>query len=384
MLGKRASPMARLPARDSGRTGLRAGRARAGLFLAGPRQGHRALAAALAALALTAGIPDPSAFAEPRLGDQPVLSIGVAPSITALDLHPGEAKRLTVTFTSGGNRGCDVQARPQDALRRQQGLEFAEPGEEFWSAGNWLTVEPPAFTMRSNERRELAVTLAVPEGTPEGEYYAALSIGASPSDQPGLPSGASLQFKGNVVSLFCIAIGGHGERSARLVPYGEVPFGPVPGDEFPIRALGALKHWWLSCVIRTRNVAILAEGQPLKVFAPLENTSKVHVQPRVTVTFRKQSTVLRQVTTSGDIILPAEKKTIEAVWPDAPPYGLYDLDLEVEYGGPEPIEVSRSFLILPVKGILGLVVLSFGLGYFLAGRKRGKTSPIPPSSRLPA
>jgi len=53
------------------------------------------------------------------------------------------------------------------------------------------------------------------------------------------------------------------------------------------------------------------------------------------------------------------------------------LRISMVYGGPEPVEVERTFLRLPVRAIAGVVAMAFGLGYLMArrGRRIGRASP---------
>lgn len=392
LLGLKPSSRLERPAPGPGRTDFAKSQASAGRSRKPGRRRNRLpaapfacavlallfLAAQPATVALSAVTPSP---APPD--NRPVLSVGISPVVTALDLRAGETATLTAVFSSGGTESFQAQVSLRDGLRGPQGFQFAGPGKEFWSAGNWLTVEPVEFHMGPNESRELTAKLTVPETTPDGEYYAAFTVKAVPDPPPGGPVGTTLSFAGSVGSLVCVAVGQNLERAAVLIPYGDVPLGLSPNQSLWTRLAAKVKHWWLGLVINKRNVAIVAEGQPLTAFAPLRNPGKVHIQPRVTATFRKGKTVLGRIVASGEIILPGEKKIVETPWVDSPLYGTCALDLEVEYGGPEPIRVSRTFLILPVKGILGLAVLAFGLGYLVASRGKRKAAPRPPSAQLP-
>jgi len=381
----------RLPAHGRGPSGWTGGRTLAGSSI--PARTFRARPAAFLlsviclSLSLTLltspGYPPASASALAAPG-QPILSIGVSPVITAYDLGRGQTVTVKAVFSSGGTESFQAQVYLYDALRRgTSGFEFTEPGAEFWSAGGWLTADPMAFPMRPNQRQEVLVKLTVPEDAPAGEYYAAFGVTATPDTVAG-PSSASVQVNGSVISVICVAIGEGLDRSARLIPYGDVPRDASPTETPAARLAGALRHWWLGLVIGDWNVARLAEGQVFRVFAPIENTGGVHIQPRVTATFRKGARVVRGVVVSGQIILPGDKELVEIPWTDAPFYGRYRMDLEVEYGGPEPLKVSRSFFIFPVKGIVGIVLLAFGLGYFMARRGRKKATPVSPSPGLPA
>lgn len=382
----------RLPAHGRGPCGWTDGRALAGSSIPARRLRARPAAFLLPVICLSLsltlltspGRPTASALAAPGQPGQPILSIGVSPVITAYDLRRGETVTVKAIFSSGGTESFQAQVYLYDALRRgTSGFEFTEPGAEFWSAGGWLTADPVAFPMQPNERREVLVKLTVPKDTPSGEYYAAFGVTATPDTVAG-PSSASVQVNGSVISVICVAIGEGLDRSARLIPYGDVPRDASPTETPAARLASTLRHWWLSLVIGDWNVAHLAEGQVFRVFAPIENTGGVHIQPRVTATFLKGDRVVRGVVVSGQIILPGDKELVEIPWADAPFYGRYRIDLEVEYGGPEPIKVSRSFFILPVKGIVGIVLLASGLGYFMARRERKKATPVSPSRGLPA
>lgn len=346
-----------------------------------------ALGLALFSLLTAAGQPaeghGPSAAPSSGEPGQQVLSIGLAPVKAALDLRAGQETSLTAIFCTGSGQKLHAAVDVRDGLRRgSEGFEFAPPGQEYWSAGRWLTVEPAEFDIGPNERRDLLVTVKVPEGIPDGEYYAGFFVRAAPATGSG--SGVSLQVAGSVGSVVCIAVGDHLARSARLVTYGDVPRTPSSSPSLWSRAASAVRHWWRCLVIDDRNVAWLTEGQPLVVFLPLENTGATHIQPRVTLTFSRGGRVLQSVAGDGEMVLPGDARVIEVTWLDAPLYGRLRMKLEIEYGGSEPIVATHDFVILPVKGILGLAALAFGLGYFAARGGRRRAQPAPPPAKPPA
>jgi len=346
-----------------------------------------ALSASPAQAASAGGTSSPAAHGGPAMlaqeeddegpGLNDVLSIGLAPVKTALDLGRGESRTFTATFSAGGNEPIHASVTYSDVLlRADSGFEFLEPGEEYWSAGNWLTVSPLEFDLDPGQRQELTVTVTVPQDVPDGEYYAAFLVGAAPRSDAA--EGATVQVGGRLTSVICVAIGENLGRSARLVPYGHVPRADTGARGWD-RIVGTLGHGLRCLVIDERNVAFLAEARPLRIFVPLENTCEVHVEPRVTASFYEGDSLRRRVIYGGEIILPGRSKVIQIEWPAPPIFGRFRLELRVEYGGPEPIEVERTFWILPVKGILGLIAVAFGLGYLSATRGRRGRVAAPPS-----
>lgn len=309
------------------------------------------------------------------IGSRDVLSIGLAPVKSAFDLNRGESRAFTAYFTAAGNEPVHATVSYSDVLLRSDGgFEFLEPGEEYWSAGKWLSVSPLEFALEPGQQQLLTVILTVPEDVPDGEYYAAFFVRADPRSEPGASTGVLVG--GRLTSVVCMAIGESFSRSARLVPYGDVPReNPSLGGWAGIVA--TLTHWHRCLVIDERNVAILAEPKPLTVFVPLENTSSVHIEPRVTASFSQGETLQHKVIYSGEIILPGRSKVLAVQWSAPPVFGQFRLELEIEYGGPEPIEVERVFWVVPLKGIVGLLAIAFGLGYLSATRTRSR-------SRIPA
>lgn len=315
------------------------------------------------------------------LGEQQgVLSVSLAPAKTVLALTAGASRTFPAFYRAGGNLPVRATATSRDAVPRTEGgFEFRDPGREFWSAGSWVKVEPAEFDVAPGGRQDLRVTVSVPPGTPDGEYYAAFAVTTKPGESSA--PGMNVQIGGAIVSVIYITVGEEVGRSAELVPYGEVP---KPSGQGPIswtRLLAAVRRWWLSAVVRDRNVAALVEGRPLVVFVPLENTGKTHIQPRITATLYRGETQLRSVTYEGDVIVPGGIEAFEIRWWEAPLYGRLRLALLIEYGGDRPITAERSFLVLPVKGILGLVLLAYGLGY-LSARRAGRTKRGTPSTGI--
>lgn len=301
--------------------------------------------------------------------DVPVLSIGLSPLEEALDLRAGETGTFTALFRCEGNQPVRVSVQVKDTVyHKDAGWEYLDPGGEIWSAGSWLAVEPAEFDLAPGEKQELGVTVTVPGGTPDGEYYATLFTVARRADQPEGAPGVGLQ--GSIGCRVSIATGEGLERLARFVPYSSVPRQRNPGGSWLQRLGQWLTFEWRSLVIDERHVALVAEGHPLRLFVPIENIGAAHIQPRVTATFKQGDTVLQQVIASGAIVVPEESEVIEMQWPLAPALGVYQVELTVEYGGQEPLQADTTFAIFPVKGALGLIILAFGLGYFAAARRR--------------
>jgi hypothetical protein len=309
-------------------------------------------------------------------GDQPpTLSLGLAPVKTAFDLVAGESRIITATVNGGGNIDLQVQVLYRDALRRdQQGFEYVEPGREFWSAGSWLTVTPAEFGLSPGQRQTLRTVVTVPPDTPDGEYYAAFQVSASPTVAPA--DGTTVQVAGRLTSLIILAVGQSIPREARLIPYGDVPWAPQGS------ALGAVgeraAHLWRCLAIDDRNVAVFAEGRPLRVFVPLENTGKTYIQPRVTVTISQGDAVSRTLVLEGEILLSGDRRALELAWTDSPLLGRFDLEIRVDYGGSEPLMAACRVTVFPVKGAMGIVAMAFGVGYLTArwGRRRTPSRPV--------
>ena len=302
------------------------------------------------------------------------LSVGLTPVKTALDMRPGETVTFPATFSCAGSVPIRAKVSYRDAVVGNEGFVYAEPGPEFWSAGSWLKVEPEEFEIGPGQSRRLTVTVTVPPGTPDGQYYAAFFVQAAPSTGSGT---STVGLAGTIVSVVMISMGENTGRSAQLVPYGHVPRSD-DGASGWAGITGSIRHWWRCLVIRARNAAFICETRPLKIFVPLENTGASHVQPRITVSLYEGGVLRHEEVVVGDIILPGKAKITEAAWRDPPLFARLRLDLKVEYGGAEPIEVERTFWVVPVKGILGLLVIAFGLGYLGAnrGRKRERQRPV--------
>jgi len=318
------------------------------------------------AAAPLASAPMAQAEDEPDDG-RGVLSVGLAPVEAGFDLRAGESQTFTATFYVAGNEPVHAVVDYHDALLRETGFEYLEPGEEYWSAGSWLTVEPSEFEVEPSGRHTLSVTVTVPEDVADGEYYAAFSVRGAPRE--GTEGGTRVSLNARMISVVCVAVGENVDRSARLVPYAYVPRGETGARGWD-RAKETLAHWLRCLVIRGRNVAFLVDAKPVTVFVPLENTCEAHLQPRVTASFYEGDSLRRRVTYSGEILFPGRSEVISLDWPAPPLFGRLRLELEVEYGGREAIMVERTFWAVPVKGLLGLAAAAFGLGYLSATRGR--------------
>ncbi len=304
------------------------------------------------------------------------LSIGLSPVKTGLDLKAGDTITFAAKFSCAGFVPINARITYKDTFVSDQSFAFADPGTEFWSAGTWLKVEPEEFSLSPGQSQNLQVTVTVPPETPDGQYYAAFFVQASPAATSG---SSNVGFAGTIASIVCISMGEGAGRSARLVPYGYVPR-VDDGSQRWTKLVGSLRHWWRCLVTKARNVAFVTETRPIKIFAPIENVGGAHIQPRVTASLYEGESLRHKTVMTGDIILPGHSKITELAWPDPPLFARVRLELKVEYGGPEPIEVERTFFVLPVKGILGLLAVAFGLGYLGANRGRKRATRPPAAS----
>jgi hypothetical protein len=331
-------------------------------------------AVAVTAMVFASSPVSPAASAAAGGDQPPTLSLGLAPVKTALDLVAGESRITTAAVNGGGNIDLQVQVLYRDALRLgRKGFEYVEPGREFWSAGSWLTVTPAEFALSPGQRQTLRTAITVPPDTPDGEYYAAFQVSASPTVAPA--DGTTVRVAGRLTSLIILAVGKNIPREARTIAYGDVPWAPQGSGLGAVGEQAA--HLWRCLTIDDRNVAVLAEGRPLRVFVPLENTGKTYIQPRVTVTISQDDVVRRVLVLEGEIILSGERLALELAWTDAPLFGRFDLETRVDYGGSEPLTTTHHVTVFPVKGAMGIVAMAFGLGYFTARWDRRRTPPRP-------
>lgn len=280
-------------------------------------------------------------------------TVGVAPSRLAFDLKPADRHTLTLSYHNGGPETLAVTVYPMDYRRQSDGtVRYLEPSGPL-SGGNWIRVEPAAFAAPPGSRTPIRVTVEVPADTPYGEYHAVIFMEAAPPAGEG-----TLRLGARVGTVLYMAVGEDLLRAAALVPYGQARRPVEPG------LLAAARERLRAFTVGSRHVPVLVTGRPFRVFVPVANRGNIHIRPEARISIGRaggEPEVLRHI---GEVILAGDAKILQLQWGNPPFIGIARLELEVEYGGPEPLRSASATLIFPFDLVIGLTLVVLGLRLF--------------------
>ena len=111
----------------------------------------------------------------------PPPALTIAPSIIELEVKPGEKYEEVLYVTNGTSSPLPVTTDFKDYTMDEEGMPVYFEDTSGWSPRDWITVEPPDFILRDNERHEIILDVNVPEKAKSGSHIAALFF------QPVLP-----------------------------------------------------------------------------------------------------------------------------------------------------------------------------------------------------
>jgi len=284
--------------------------------------------------------------------------VGVAPSRLAFDLEPSERRSFTLNYYNNGAESLQVRVYPMDYLRRPDGtVLYLEPADRLSGSG-WIEVQPASFVAPPRSRNPVQVTVEVPEDTPDGEYHAVVFMEALPATEEG-----TLRLGARVGSVLYMAVGTQFVRAAALVPYGRAVH-PVPHGQGLERLLHLVRERLRAITVGRRHVPLVVTGRPFVIFVPIANLGNVHIRPEVTVKVARGGGEPRVLRHLGEVILAADAKIIELRWQDPPFLGLVRVEVQVDYGGPEPLRAAVTSLVFPLDLLFGLGLLAAGLRLF--------------------
>lgn len=224
-------------------------------------------------------------------------ALGISPAIIELILERGGTREKKISVFNVTNFPLPVKGKAESFFV----VEDLEPGaEEIFDVSSWITIEPADFILQPQEKKEIQVTINVPEEAEPGGHYAALYF------QPLIPV--------EVLSPQTAFL------TARV---GTLGFFVVKGEIVEEAELEEIE------------VARVQQFGPVDFGIPIKNSGNVHILPsgKITVTdiFGREREAIELAPTT---VLPHTSKVIEGQWEKKFLLGRFVVEAEVSYGSP--------------------------------------------------
>jgi hypothetical protein len=307
------------------------------------------------AIAIIITVITPQVFAQQ-------LSLSLSPPLVELIIKPGKSVLVAYDFINNGDPNyfsASVSSfEPKDNLGNIR-LKNVPTGPIRFSLDNSDIQLDQPFFLKTRQRQQLLLRIRTPEGAPNGDYYYSLLVSSQPvGGNEGRSLGAA---RGTIASNILITV----TDSGRIDIKGKIAFFDViPRFSFP---LGKTK------------INIFDSNDPIPVVLIVANQGQNLIKPRGQISLignfgeqihyeilpqniLSQSQRLIQATPSAQIQTKQPVSTIISGFF----VGRYRLSAEVYFGeGPVKLSAATSFIAVPFKFILGLLVASiFGVIIF--------------------
>lgn len=286
----------------------------------------------------------------------------MAPSLVPLKLRAGDRYDGQLLLFNDGYESVTVRAYPQKYLVFPDGgIKYvAVPASDRDEPVNWIRLEWSETPMRPMERRNFTFSIEVPRETRlAGDSYAVIFFEAAASAAASRAEPVALSARVGAVLFLTI-----GDKVPPVVTWTSVwdAAGKVgsPGTTALASWWTRLRRLWLALAHSgTRSVPWITEGRPLDVAAPLRNAGNVHVTPVITAVIRGPGGLEEERLVERDeaILLPGRPRLYQVAWKRTPVFGLRRVDLEVNYGGPEPLRRSEWVVLFPWRTLFSLALI---------------------------
>jgi hypothetical protein len=249
---------------------------------------------------------------------------------------PGQTVTTEVEVMNPGAAPTTLQSSATDFVAEGESgkPQFLPTGKSAWSMSNWVSTDPPTFTLKPGEKKKVTVKIAIPGNAEPGGHYAAVLFSAAPSG---------------------------GGQTAVVAKVGTLILLTVKGD-MTVKGTAVVASPWV------------VEKGPVAVPVRFTNAGNVHVRPtgEVQVT-QLWGAPVTTVKVTGENVLPGSDRLLAASWA-SPGLGVYLAHADLKYGTPEQSLLTPNSLVIVFPWTLALgalVVFALGLGTaLLIGRRR--------------
>jgi hypothetical protein len=292
----------------------------------------RRLFACLAAVAVVAATGGHATAAEQR-------HEGFAMFVTPARLHLSAADAdgsHTFRVTNEGSVAFDVVTRVGELRQGADGSITQVAGDEA-SATTWLRVEPQRFTLEPGGEQAVEVAIDVPDVPEPGEKQLGITF-TSPGSRAGNGSD-NIVIDRSVGAQLLIGVPGDVERDLH-----------VSGLELPF--------------------LLDSSAGPARVTAKVENRGNV------TERFEEAGRLPLRVrgATAGEfedfIVFPGNTREVKALWESPPMFCWCTARVSVINSAGDPVVATDRVLVLPIRLIVGVLLLAFGMRLMWRARRR--------------
>lgn len=270
-------------------------------------------------------------------------NLSISPRRREVVLRPGESRAVPVYVENLETKTVILKAIENDFIAGddESGAPSIILNETEYAPTHSLKrfMEPlGSITVQPGERKEVKVTINVPENASAGGYYGALRFA------PANPDGSEIvNVSASVASLIILTVPGNLTESLQLT-------------NFDILQNG-------------EKASKLSNSKNVSVRLRFENKGNVHLAPFGTVSVLKGSsrdplyTVQFNDKQPVDLVLPDSARKFDIPLEKFGKFGKYTVKVVISYGSSnETIEVQKSIWIIPTSyvfgGILGIVVIA--------------------------
>lgn len=296
-----------------------------------------------------------AATASSTAPNQSTNTFRISPTRTDVTIPAGTSKEISTFVTNITDRPITVKPIANDFVA---GDEFGNPSlildeNEFAPTHSLKRYMKPlsAVTIQPDERKEIKVTVAIPQNAAAGGYYGALRY--APVD----PSGEqSLSLSTSAASLILVTVPGDLQESLELT-------------NFDVQQEG-------------ETVTKLSSADDVKLLLRFQNRGNVQVYPFGKVYVKKGDKVVYDASFNQenpkDSVLPDSARRWEVPLQGFGSFGKYEVGGTFTYGTTnKTIEIVKTIWIIPtslillvIGGIIALVAIIFAIRGFLKSYKK--------------
>lgn len=269
-------------------------------------------------------------------------SLKISPLRTDLTLKPGQSRAVPIYIENLEAKPVALKPIENDFIAGKN--ELGEPAiildeDEFAPTHSLKRFMEPlgVITVQPGERKEVKVTITVPQTAAAGGYFGALRF--APVSITGVES---VNVSGSVASLIVLTVPGNLTESLQL-------------REFSLLQDG-------------KAVSRLSSPKDVSVLLRMENKGNVQLAPygNISVTKSGQSTPIYSAnindTKPAGLVLPDSIRRFEIPVQKLGTFGKYTVHVVLGYGSSnETIELTKSFWVVPTTYIVGAIVAILGV-----------------------
>jgi hypothetical protein len=260
----------------------------------------------------------------------------VGPGKSEIQLEPGQTYTQIITVTNRISDNRTFKLEIEDISGTQDGSEAVVLlGKEEGPYGirDFISFPSNTFTLNLGERARIPVTIRIPANAEPGGYYGSVLVSTVRNTDQTDAGAPQTPVIARVGSLFFLTVGGNIARE---------------GETKDISTIDG-KFWY--------------QSGPIELAILFENTGSVHTNPygEISITNMFGEEVGYEELEPW-YVLPKSLRSREIIWNRDLLLGRYEVTARINRGYDDIVdEVSTSFWVVPVKIIIGALVVLFAV-----------------------